>query len=213
MFQKMEQLIPEKISNYNGNETNGRKAPESAVLIVSQTVAANGKHGCSQEAADSGNDKKHPRPHVAQSHDIAEGVLGESGNEKQDKGDELPLVCHEVIVFLKDRRTDRLLHKGKSEPPGQGEGKPGTDGEPNGRIQRPQDGPVDITADESRRFSGNGSEKHLEDLEADKDHHRQGSEGIDKLDGLMPVREELDKIVMDKEPGSAAKKNGRTDNF
>jgi len=150
---------------------------------------------------------------MAQSHYITEGVLGEPGNEKQDKGDELPLMFHKVVVFPKDRRTDGLFHEGQTQPSRQGEGEPGTDGQPDGRIYRPQDGPVDVTTDESCRLSGNRGEKNLENLEADKDNHRQGSEGIDKLDDLLPVREELDKIVMDKEPGPAAKKNGQTENF
>jgi len=176
------------------------------VLLVSQHVAADGQHGGSQEPPQGGNDEKHPHRHMAEADYVAQGVLGKAGDEKQDEDHPAPLVFHEVVVFLKDCGADGLFHKGQAQPAGQRKGEPGADGKGDGGIDRAGDGAVDVAADEAGHFPGNRCEQDLEDLQADEHQHRQGTEGIDEIDGLVSVREELDKIVMNEKPGSAAEK-------
>lgn len=150
-------------------DADGNENPQRAMLVVSRKVAADGKHRRPQQTAGYGDQEEHFGRHVAKADDVAEGVFGESGDQKEHEGNESSLVLHEVVVFLQDAGADSPFDEGEPQPPGQAEGHPGTDGQAYRGVNRAQNGPVDVTADKSRHFAGNGGEEDLQDLETDED--------------------------------------------
>lgn len=62
-----------------------------------------------------------------------------------------------MVIFCDDFRLDYLCNEGHAENAGQYKGDPGTDGEADGGVNRPRNGTIEITADETRRFPGMGA--------------------------------------------------------
>lgn len=150
-------------------------------------ISADGEHDRPEEAADDRHEEKGVGAHMAEPHDIAEGILREAGDQKQDKGHQFPLMFHKIVVLLKDARTDGLLDKGQTQPTGQDKGQPGADGQSDRRIDGSQEGAVDITADESRYFPGDGGKQDLQYLEPDKDDNGKGAERIDEFNQMLRI--------------------------
>ncbi len=132
--------------------------------MVIGVTSKDGKQDGPKQPADCGNDEKCCYCHVTQPHDVAQVVLWESRDEKEDEGNKGPLVFHDVVVFLDNLRFHGLFHKRKTKYPGKEKGNPRTDGEADGGIDRAQERTIEVTANEACHFTRNGCKDHLEDL-------------------------------------------------
>ncbi len=72
---------------------------------------------------------------MTQTDDVAEGVFGKSGNQKQDKGIQGAFFAHEAVEPLNQFRFDKFFDQGQAEEMGQAEGKPGTERQADGREE------------------------------------------------------------------------------
>ena len=187
-------VIPGQKRDQNADSEDGH---HGGILVVACATSAHGEHDRAQEPSGGAEDEKGCRLHVAEADDVGEGVLREAGDQKQDEGDRNAPVLHEVIVLLDDLGGDDLLHERQAEPAGQQKGKPGADGKTDRGIERPQDGSVEISADETADLSGNRRDQDLKDLETDKNYYGEGAEGTYESGELPPAEEEAVEVVME----------------
>ena len=105
-------------------------------------------------------------------------------------------MAHEMVVFLNHFPADEFFHKRKAEYLGEAESQPGTDGQPNGGIECAQDYAVNVAADKAGDLTGDRCDKHLENLKADKNNNRKGTEGIEETNNLCTIGKEAVKVIM-----------------
>lgn len=183
------------------------------ILVIAGVVSADGEHGGAQEPSGGADKEKDRGLHVAESDDIGKGVLGKTGDQKEDEGDKGSPVLHEVIVLLDDLGVDDLLHKGQAEPAGKEEGEPRTDGKADCGIKRPQDGTVEVAADEAVDLTRDRRHDDLEDLEADKDQNGEGAERSHEVNQPLPADEEDIEVVMEEKDNTSEDQQEQDRNF
>jgi hypothetical protein len=182
------------------------------ILVIAGTVAADGEHDCAQETPGCAENQKGCGLHVAEADQVGEGILGKSGDQKKDEGDEYSPVLHEIIVLLDDLRVDHPFHERQAQPAGEYESDPRADGESDCGVEGAQNGAVEIPSDKAVDFAGNRCNDHLEDLETDEDHHGEGSERVDEVDDFSPADEEGVEVVIEKQENNGDEQ-GKQDRY
>jgi len=165
-------------------------------------ASADGKQNGSRQPANRGNNEKCRYCHVTQPHDVAQAVLRESGDEKEDEGDKDPAVFHDVVVFFDNIRFYYPFHKRKAKYPGKEKSKPRTDGEADGGIDRAHEGAIEVTADEAGDFSRYRGCYNLQDLKEYENKLVIRMIGIDEGDRLLLVDKIDIEVIMKKTIGS-----------
>ena len=138
---------------------------------------------------------------MTQPHDVAQVVLWESWDEKEDEGNKGPLVFHDVVVFLDNLRFHYPFHKRKTKYPGKEKGKPRTDGEADGGIDRSKERAIEVAANEAGDFSRYRGCYNLQDLKGYENKLVIRMIGIDESDCLLLMDKVDIEVIMKKTIG------------
>ena len=82
MAQPMEPFVPVIIGHGAENDADQKEYPQGRVVSVLSKGPADGQHGRTEEAAGGGQEQKEADGNMAETQDITEGILGETGDKK-----------------------------------------------------------------------------------------------------------------------------------
>ena len=80
-----EPLLAQVIGETEKNDADRCDDQKGPVLLIADATALNGQDDRAQQPSDGGDDQKGLGFDMAEAQDVAEGVLGESGNQKKQK--------------------------------------------------------------------------------------------------------------------------------
>jgi hypothetical protein len=150
---------------------------------------------------------------VAEPQDITETVLGKSRNQKKNKGNENPLVFHEIVISCKDFGLDGLFNQWKAESPGEDKGYPRSDCKTESRIDCAQEGTVEEAADDAGDFTGYRGSNHLDYLKGYENDLTVRMKGVDELYRLLLLDKVNIKAVMKKKISSEQQQSQERNNL
>lgn len=163
--------------------------------MVPDKVAPQGQQDGPEQPSGAADDQEFHRRKMPEPQDVAQVILGEPGDEKQQEDEERALVVEQVIETIHGRLVDESFDKRPPERPRKRKSDIGPYRQPDRGERNSQQRTVQVTAEEPRSLSGNGRQDDLRYLEQNESYEGKGAERIEKVKQLLPVEEEM------KEPG------------
>ena len=141
---------------------------------------------------------------MAEAENVAEIILGKSGDQKKEKNQKSSSVMQQIIETFQQRWVDEFLDKGPSEIPRKSESNIRAYGKTDGRENGAENRTVEEPAQQSRDFSRDGRCDYLYCLKQYEPEKRERTEGIEEVKQFFFVQEKMDQAQLVKRKSNSS---------
>jgi hypothetical protein len=135
-------------------------------MLGPDRIAFHGQDERSRDPAEAGDQEKSTCMHGAQAQQVTKKILGQPGDEEEDKRKKGTMAFYQVFEFAERLLVQKTAHKGQAQAPGDQKGKKRTQREAHRGVDQARDGSEQIPSDEAGEIAGNRCREDLQDLQS-----------------------------------------------
>jgi len=189
-------LVPVCHREKNDDERNTCEREEPLVLLMPQEVATKCQQDGSKQPACPSDHKELCCGEVSEAEEIAQVILRESGDEKEEKDEKSSFVVEEGVEARHRFLFHKLFNERPPKFPGKGEGNKGACSQSYSGKDHTEQRAIEETSQQPGYFTRDGCGNDLCSLDENEAHKGEGTEGIQKMLESLLVEEEMDQTAL-----------------